>query len=144
MLEKTVDLWSTDADAIVITTNGTVKTNGKAVMGKGCALEAANKWPNLPELLGIAIRTSGNHVYGFRLGTVYHLITFPVKHAWYEKADIILIVRSVHELVKFVNAWQFKTVAMPRPGCGNGRLEWGVVHAAIEPLLDNRFTVVTL
>jgi hypothetical protein len=144
VLEDRVNLWSASADAIVITTNGFVKRNGEAVMGRGCALEAAKKWPNLPKLLGEAILMNGNHVYGFRLGTVYLLLTFPVKHAWYEKADIVLIVRSAYELVEYVDAWAFQKIVMPRPGCGNGGLNWNVVRDAIEPIFDDRFTVVTL
>jgi hypothetical protein len=32
-------------------------------------------------------------------------------------------------------------IAIPRPGCGNGKLRWDVVKPAIEHALDDRFTV---
>ena len=40
MIEQKIDLWEAIKDApICITTNGTVKKNGAAVMGAGCAKE---------------------------------------------------------------------------------------------------------
>jgi hypothetical protein len=32
---------------------------------------------------------------------------------------------------------------MPRPGCGNGKLDWRVVRLILRPYLDDRFTVVS-
>ena len=47
-------------DIICITTNGFVKKDGCAVMGRGCAQEAKNRYPNINKLLGIHINTKGN------------------------------------------------------------------------------------
>jgi len=143
MLERTVNLWSIDADAKVVTTNGAIKYNGENVMGAGTALQARGMWPNLPGLVGDAIRLEGNHVYDFQFDNVL-IITFPVKHTWWQIADIELIKRSADELVTFVDTTVFGQVAMPRPGCGNGRLRWEDVKPVIESILDDRFTVVNL
>jgi len=51
--EDKINLWEYPADARVITTNGFVKNNGEAVMGRGCAREAARKYPRLPLFWGI-------------------------------------------------------------------------------------------
>lgn len=141
MKEATGDLWTFPADWRVITTNGFVKRNGECVMGRGCAFEAKSRFKDLPAELGLRIKMQGNHASRFG---EYNLITFPVKHNWFEKADPDLIVRSARELE---NAMRIKdgikgTVVMPRPGCGNGQLKWEDVKPLIEFLPDN-VTVIT-
>ncbi len=70
-------------NAIVITTNGAVKKSGEAVMGRGCAKQAADKWPHIPKKLGALIRKNGNIaqvVDQVSLGnTSMSLVSFPVK-----------------------------------------------------------------
>jgi hypothetical protein len=134
----------------VITTNGTVKKNGEAVMGRGCALEAKTKWPSLPMLLGQAIANRGlstrllytAHGYGGGKPPVphTHLISFPVKFHWMEPANLALIQKSMAELVVIKhsslrynsNVEGGPTIVMPRPGCGNGRLTWDAVKPVLE------------
>lgn len=86
-------------DWVVITTNGYFKKNGEAVMGRGIAKQAALKHPSLPEMLGGAIKEYGNKVFWYPL---YNILTFPVKHNWWEKADIDLIEESCKQLVDVV------------------------------------------
>ena len=145
MKEAKGNLWDSGAEVIVITTNGFVKNNGEAVMGRGCALEAKNIWPSFPKALGKVLREHGNNVHVFDFPDGHHLVTFPVKHHWREKADLKLIRRSVNQLIaeaSLLHTW--KTIALPRPGCGNGRLDW---ETEVKPLLvdklDDRFTVYT-
>lgn len=149
MEEVTGNLWSymPDADARVITTNGFVKQNGDAVMGRGCAAEAARTFPILPLRLGKALKADGNHVHVFRKGTLegadYDLITFPVKHKWHENADLDLIFRSACELADYADHYGYGSVIIPRPGCGNGNLRWEKVRGVIKGILDHRFYVIT-
>ena len=124
---------------IVITTNGYVKANGHAVMGRGVAIQAAQRFPQLPIYLGSKLALSGNHVYAF---PKFRLISFPVKHSWRDEADLALIKRSVGELVRIADAMELGKVYLTRPGCGNGRLQWTTVRKVIEPKLDSRFVVV--
>ncbi len=140
MLEATGDLWTYPADMRCITTNGFVKLNGHAVMGRGCAREAAQKWPELPKELGTVLMAKGNKV---RIYEPAPLVTFPVKHAWFEKADPDLIVKSAKELVALTDLEGWKSVVIPRPGCGNGQLKWEDVKPLLEPILDDRFTIIT-
>lgn len=63
MLERHGDPFAQDADAVGITTNGAVDRLGRAVMGRGCALQAAQRRPALPVVLGAALRARGNHVH---------------------------------------------------------------------------------
>lgn len=96
MIEVTGDLWTYPADWRVITTNGTVKKNGECVMGRGCAAEAKKKYLGLALNLGTRIEFYGNVPLVFEQE---RLVTFPVKHRWYEKADLQLIAKSVSALV---------------------------------------------
>lgn len=138
MLEANGNLWESPAHWKCITTNGFVKNNGEAVMGRGCAREAAQRHPKLPKQLGSIIKNNGNHVGMF---PNYALITFPVKHHWREKADIDLIKRSCHELELILLAGE--TAYLPRPGCGNGQLNWSDVRPEIEGILSDKVTVIT-
>ncbi len=160
MLEAYGDIWREQHkyDAIVVTTNGFVKKNGEAVMGRGIALGAKTKYPDLPKYLGGILKQYGNIPWIFSIDQwngeeAYEdvIFTLPVKPefgpngepGWRARADINLIKRSVKKLVAMVDDLGYmKKVLMPRPGCGNGGLKWEDVKPIIEPLLDDRFTVM--
>ena len=151
MIEVAGDLWTYPADARVITTNGYVNIKGEAVMGRGCAKEAAVRWPNLSVYLGGAIKRDGNRVrfvnaeYLSRLGSPadFDLVFYPVKHHWREQADLMLIVQSAEDLKVLADRFNWSEVVMPRPGSGNGRLQWSYVKPHIEGILDDdRFRVI--
>lgn len=147
MFEVKGNLWDLPADAIVITTNGFVKKNGSCVMGKGCALEAKKLYPKLEYTLGAEILAYGNHVHWLTTDARWAIFSFPVKHNWWEKADLNLIERSCTELVTLVdNSFgkdRIPFIAVPRPGCGNGQLDWADVKPICEKYFDNRFGIVT-
>lgn len=146
MIEVFGNLWEYPADVRVITTNGFVKNNGLAVMGRGCALEAAKKYPQFPYYLGTRIKEHGLSVeqFGFDDGIV---LAFPVKHNWYENADKDLIIKSTFQLIEIADKQhnpKWNVILMPRPGCGNGNLSWdGEVKPILEEILDDRFHVIT-
>lgn len=123
-------------------------------MGRGCALEAKQKSLGLDRALGHLIKISGENRPYFLLtpgdvlddGTPCTLLTFPVKHQWFEKADLDLIKQSANQIVVMVNDVykdQKIRVACPRPGCGNGNLDWKDVKPILEPIFDDRFIIVT-
>lgn len=147
MIEVYGDLWElaedNNVDAIVITTNGDVNRFGKAVMGRGCALEAAKKFPTLPARLARSLAINGNIVQSFPVMGKPVLYTFPVKHHWHEKADPDLILKSTVALKDIADWTRYTKVILPRPGCGNGGLKWEDVKPIIEPYLDDRFMIVT-
>ena len=152
MLEATGDLWIlAKGSPLCITTNGDINSRGRAVMGRGIALEAAQRFPELPRELAKLIAMYGNHVHPLfwhpisGLVNLYFLISFPVKDDWREAADPKLILRSAIELVKLADRMllDFLKIYLPRPGCSNGHLKWEDVKPIIEPLLDDRFVVVT-
>ncbi len=141
MKEVFGNLWEFDG-IIAITTNGFVKRDGTCVMGRGCARQAAVRFPELPGKLASRISAEGNHVFNF---PEYRLITFPVKHNWWEAADLDLIERSARELLKIIEVKKIKeAIYLPRPGCGNGRLKWEEVKKFLSPILKpDQFHIVT-
>ncbi len=144
MIEIYGNLWDQDGPK-VITTNGSVNSKGRAVMGAGVAVQAKNKYPTIDYVLGLRLQDRGNnvHVLFVNMETIF---TFPVKHHWYEKADPLLIAKSASQLLSKVNlyAGDKRKIYMPRPGCGNGGLTWDEVKPLLTPILDDRFVIVEL
>lgn len=142
MLEEKGDIWEMEADARCITTNGTVKKNGEAVMGRGVALQAKAMYPSFAHMLGRFLVGNGNIV---SYTPDYRLFTFPVKHNWWEVADIELIEQSCALLMYVLGEHsELKRVLLPAPGCGNGGLAYEQVLPVIRPLLDDRVVVVSM
>lgn len=135
------DIWSfwEQGYYIVIPTNGFVKKNGEAVMGRGLALQTKERFPEFPRVLGERLKVYGNMVFVF---ADYKLITFPVKRVWLEKASLNLIEESCNALSAIFryNLCSLRTpVYLPKVGCGNGGLNWEDVKPILEKALDDRF-----
>ena len=92
------DIWSLAdrADAICITTNGLTKANGEAVMGKGIALQARQRFPGIDRVLGDHLRARGN-VPGI-INVNPAIVSFPTKNDWRDKSDLDLIEKSARKL----------------------------------------------
>lgn len=76
------DMWSyiNQVDAICITTNGaTRKRDGAAVMGRGCAKEATERYRGIAEKLGGFIEKHGNRPFKLGMDGMTNIISFPVK-----------------------------------------------------------------
>lgn len=142
MKEEFGDIWEKYDQGywIVITTNGSVKKDGTAVMGRGIALQAKQRFPDIPLRLGRAISEDGNLPVFFPR---YRVVTLPVKRVWSEKADLDLIYTSCLRLEQGVLAvFKIKVpIYTVRPGCGNGGLKWEDVKPVISFLSDD-FVVI--
>lgn len=137
MIEVVEDLW--DIGIVkVITTNGYVTKDMKAVMGRGCALEAKLKFPGIDETLGRMLHNFGNVPHIINLNPI--VVSFPTKYHWKEMSDIGLIERSGHKLRSLADEFNWSFISMPRPGCGNGRLNWDDVKPVLW-MLDSKFYV---
>lgn len=151
MIEVRGDLWKLEPDEYpalkLVTTNGECRrSDGAAVMGRGCAKQAKEMLPGIDYKLGELLREYGNRV--MRLGALpdgSHIGSFPVKHSWKEKADLALIERSAHQLVELADRFGYAMVYLPRPGSGNGGRSYeGEIRPLIERILTgDRFVVVT-
>lgn len=138
-----------DVDAIAITTNGMRRKDGSAVMGAGIAKAAAQRYPGIDRRLGQLLAQSGNHVYILHrggeepwAGEARDVVAFPTKKHWRDPSDRDLIRRSAEGLVKAAAFRGWQRIALPRPGCGLGGLDW---ESQVKPLLaelwDERFLV---
>ena len=168
MKEAKGNMLDMDCDALVITTNGFVKSNGECVMGRGIAKQVSQALPWIAKELGKKLNTLGNvpHVLGQHNNV--DLVSFPVKpksvrfdgtnvveHAkhqfnlgdsvpgFYAKAETDLIVESAVKLVQLTDAMGWQTVLVPRFGCGAGELSWADVCPLVSPILDDRFIACT-
>lgn len=168
MKESKGNIFKVACDAVCVTTNGFVKSNGLAVMGRGCAATVAKNFPKVPGKLAQHIGKNGNCV-----GVIYHnngiqLVSYPVKPVstvfdgnnvvrhmtnkfrigdrvpgWAAVAEMGIIERSARELVALTDEMGWKEVILPRPGCGAGELSWEQVRPVLADLLDDRFTCMT-
>jgi hypothetical protein len=137
MREIKGNLFDQKVDVICVTTNGSVHSDGRAVMGCGCAEEAATLFPELPLLLGTWIQSVGNHFHYLKYyeDRAYTVAAFPVKHSWQdEKADLKLIEESCKDLAESLT--DGLTVALTRPGCGAGKRDW---EKEVKPILEKHF-----
>lgn len=174
MREIRGDMWKVATedkfDAVVITTNGFVKANGEAVMGRGCAKQAAQMFPGINLELGKIIKQFGNRVYPIKSTREYDIVAFPVKPittyaardignvvkhmqaqfkpgdrvpGWAAVADTRIIEKSAQQLAELAEFHGWQRVIMPRPGCGAGELEWEIIKPILQKYLDDRFYVIT-
>lgn len=143
MRQTNGNLWDfhEQGNWICITTNGSIRKDGCAVMGRGVALQAAQKLPELQYKLGQFLLEWGNHVFTF---PEWRIVTFPVKHKWNDqRADLNLIRRSTGELIgKWIHNIHPNPIYLPRPGCGNGNLSWIQVQPMLNQILGRDFIVV--
>lgn len=141
MIELKGDLWTRCADWakplwVVVPTNGETKANGHAVMGAGVAKQAALRFPDLPKLLGEALRKKGNRVHLWRgLDPNFDVVTFPTKTRWAKASPPDLVAVSARQLYAFAVEYQAKTVVLPRVATGLGGLSWAVVKIMIQDVL---------
>ena len=137
MIERVGDMFAEYLDpgvVYVITTNGYVRNDGAAVMGRGTALAAAQLHGDLPHILGELLLTYGNRPFVLPYG----FVTLPVKHKWDEKADLELIGRSLYWLVELLDMYSGnRLIYLPRPGCGNGQLAWDAVRPLVAAHFEN-------
>jgi hypothetical protein len=147
MVELEGDLFEVNADWLCITTNGVVNSRGLAVMGRGVAKQAAERYSGIDQTLGNCLLTLGNRVH--LLGTYENktLVSFPTKHHWRNPSTLELIEASCHQLRTLWLKTEVRpqVVALPRPGCENGKLEWTQVKPVLERVLvEPNFFVISL
>lgn len=143
MRERHGNIWRLVgiADAICVTTNAIVKSNGALTMGAGIAKEAVMHFPGIQFNLGKAVQQFGNIPV---IGTVKEgtrIVSFPTKNDWKDPSDMFLIKRSAEALVDMANRFNWKYIALPRLGCGLGGLQWEDVSKILSPLFDDRFVI---
>ena len=140
MQELTGNLWDfLGKGVLVITTNGYVTRDGRAILGQGVARQAGTFFPRLAMELGAALLEGGNHVHELGNG----LVSFPVEDSPWSLPDLRLIRRSARELRELTDLKGWPLVVVPRPGCGGGGLAWHDVAPVLCGSFDTRFAVIT-
>jgi len=146
MIEIVGDIWEQKCDWLCITTNGIVKKDGRAVMGKGIALQAKKRYPNIDRILAKKIRERGNIVSSLLRDHENEkwIISFPTKDDWKKPSSLKLIAESAKQLKQHFDDYNLKPLVMlPRPGCSCGGLEWkDVKQILLNILVDDRFIII--
>jgi len=124
--------------ALCITTNGCLRKSGANVMGRGIALEAKQRFPDIDMELGKLIKANGN-IFQY-IGN--HLFAFPTKNDWKDKSDIELIKESAKLLARRATRHPNAKYLLPRPGCSNGKLYWKMVKSQIQDVLPGNVYVI--
>jgi hypothetical protein len=143
MREIKGNLFDQKVGVVCIATNGSVKADGRSVMGCGCAADADLLFPGLALQLGTAIQTFGNtlHYIQYYPERGYTICAFPTKNKWDDpQADLELIEEACKDLA--ASTMPEVTVALPRLGCGAGRRSWEEIKPILERHLDDRFIIV--
>ena len=169
MKEAQGNLFIMEAQAVCITTNGFVKSNGQPVMGRGCAKEYAQLFPETLIDFGEKLKHVGNNIHHLTNDGDKDFYSFPVKPVnkmlinpndvvnhmrnkfkpgdtvpgWACIADMYIITCSAYELVDIADLHDYENILIPRPGCGAGELNWSDVKPVLDRILDDRFTAVT-
>lgn len=124
---KKGDMWKTwdkENSLFCITTNSSINSKGELVMGKGIALQAKKKFPDLPRIAGKYISEGGR--YGLiilKFGKNF-MGLFQTKTDWRLDSSLDLIEYSCFELNKALSflPW-ISEVNLNFPGIGNGNLD---------------------
>lgn len=135
ILEKG-DMWDAFGKGIfMITTNPIRRKDGAVVMGRGIALQAKTKYPQLPFDFGERLVESEFRNIGM-IGEYDNVPVwwFMVKDHWANNADLMIINQSV-ELLQHIK--KDIRVDLNFPGIGNGKLKKEDVLPLLEDLPDN-------
>lgn len=135
------DLWEKHAAGavIAITIGGMVKNSGKSIMLRGCAHQAADRFPELIRIHGSLLINHGNHV--FDLGR--RIVSSPVEAGPYQNPDLRVIERSCRKLVELTDDREWPQVVVPRSRYGGGGLVWQEVRPILVNHFDGRFYHIT-
>jgi hypothetical protein len=133
------DVWG-NTSLFLITTNPITRKDGAAVMGRGIALEAAKKYPEIQRSFGQLLQESDSSremcnwictIDGQKVGY------FMVKNHWAAPADLGIIERSVYSLLDWIDDDVLGRIDLNFPGIGNGSLPRRDVLPLIQKLPDS-------
>lgn len=122
--------WYDRGYALVFTSSGTVKRKGELVMGTGIARQVRERFPEAPSYFGRQVTRRGNFL---AVWLDKGLISFPVKHYHWLKADLSLIERSAHALAYLLTREGILAAMVP-PGVGNSGFTWEAVRRRLSIL----------
>lgn len=113
----------------------TVNTVG--VMGKGIADQFKRAFPNMfkqyvKDCKAGKVKIGKMHIVETSgITTPKYIINFPTKQHWRNPSKLEYITEGLVDLVRVVEEYKMKSIAIPPLGCGNGGLDWQVVRPLI-------------
>lgn len=136
MKSVTGNLLASPAQALV----NTVNTVG--VMGKGIALQFKERFPENFKIyekackakevkIGKMLVVKEQTLEGEKI-----IINFPTKTEWFKKSQYSYIEEGLKDLVRVIDSYQIKSIAIPPLGAGNGGLKWDRVKEMIASFLS--------
>lgn len=138
------DYYGKPNHIVCITTNCSLKSDlHTAVMGKGIAKEALDRFPGIDLKLGNIIRKGlGSRCFELVPG----VWSFPTKNDWRQPSFLEFIDGSARSLrlISTSDVWRNHTFIIPRPGCGCGGLDWRDVKLGLELIFsEDRFKIIS-
>lgn len=136
MILERGNMWDVFGQGVfMITTNPIIKKDGSVVMGRGIALEAKTRFPQLPyDFARKLAETESRHIGMIGEYEQTPVWWFMVKDHWASKADPKIIEKSVRLLYHIKRDIR---VDLNFPGIGNGQLLRENVLPLLEDLSDN-------
>lgn len=163
MNEQQGNIWTQigKVDYLCVTTN--LCTSGtQAIMGAGIAKECKLRYPDSPRVLAKALAQGKTYPVVIAEDSGTKILSFPTKPkyvkelknllpkynnqslpapGWMGISDINLILESTQYIQRFYGTHK---IAMPRPGCGHGGLDWNIVKIILERYITDTTTVWSL
>ena len=132
------DILHADTEAIINTVNCV------GVMGRGIALQFKNAYPDnfkayVKACKAEQVKPGAMFVFETQqLTGPRYIINFPTKRHWKGKSRIEDIVAGLEDLVRVIEDYNIRSIAIPPLGSGLGGLEWQdvkpLIESAVQPL----------
>ena len=137
---KTGDLFQSKCQTLVNTVNCV------GVMGKGIALQFKEKYPHMFTMYKVicanGILSKGGDIWMFSFENIIpfpdiitnqpNILCFATKEDWRNPSKLEWIERGLKNLVENYESFNIKSIAFPKLGCNNGRLNW---EKEVKPLM---------
>lgn len=134
---KTGNLFDSGCQTLV----NTVNCDG--IMGKGIAKQFKQKFPDMFEKYKVACIPGQHRCLEFGGDLMIYtyidlfgerkILNFATKEHWYYPSKVEWIKRGLKTFVDNYEQWQIKSIAFPKLGCNNGKLNW---ERQVKPLMS--------
>ena len=136
---KKGNIFDSDCQTLV----NTVNRNG--VMGKGLALQFKQRYPEMFDEYKLACKRKqiyiGGDLWLWDYIDMYRpkkILCFATKEDWWNPSKLVWIERGLKTFVENYKYWNITSIAWPKLGCTNGKLDWeNEVKPLMVKYLDN-------
>lgn len=130
---KKENIFDSDCQTLV----NTVNRNG--VMGKGLALQFKQRYPEMFDEYKLACKRKqiyiGGDLWVWDYIDMYKprkILCFATKEDWWNPSKLVWIERGLQMFVNTYKAFGITSIAWPKLGCTNGKLDW---ETEVKPLM---------